>query len=75
MKRVNGHDDGALDALVCLALFERVAGSMPALSGPEPELDPADQEALDALGPDRVRRILEEEPEAGGANDRLESAG
>ena len=58
---MNGRDDRALDALLFLALLEDVARKAPSLSGPEPELDPADQRALDALGPDLVRRILEEE--------------
>lgn len=58
---MNGRDDRALDELLFLALLEEMARDVPSLSGPEPELDAADQRALDALGPDLVRKILEEE--------------
>lgn len=57
----NGQDDRALDALMVLAFLEDPMRGAPSPSEPEPELDPADQQALDALGPDLVRRILEEE--------------
>lgn len=57
----NGQDDRALDALMVLAFLEDPMRGAPSPSGPEPELDPADQNALDALGPDLARRILEEE--------------
>ena len=53
-----GRDDRALDALLFLTFLEEVAREAPSLSGPEPELDPADQRALDALGQDLPRRIL-----------------
>lgn len=56
---MNGRDDRALDDLLFLALLEDVARRTPSLSGPEPELDVADQRALDALGPDLVRRVLD----------------
>jgi hypothetical protein len=55
---VNDHDDGALDALMFLAFFDESARQMPKLTGPEPELAPDDQAALDALGPDLVMRVL-----------------
>jgi hypothetical protein len=57
---MNGRDDRSIDAILFLALLEDVVRDVPSLSGPEPELDAADQRALDALGPDLVRRILEE---------------
>lgn len=57
----NGQDDREIDALLVLAFLEDPTRGVPVLSGPEPELDPADQRALDALGPDLARRILEEE--------------
>lgn len=69
-KPTNGRDDGALEALLALAFLEAVAGEVPPLTGPEPELDPADQAALDALGPDLVRRILREERECGPGTER-----
>ena len=56
-----GRDDRALDALIVLAFLEDPVREAPSPSGPEPELDPADQRALDALGPDLARRILEED--------------
>ncbi len=56
---MNGRDDRALDALLFLAYLEEVAREAPSLSGPEPAPDPADQRALDALGPDLPRRILD----------------
>ena len=56
-----GEDDREIDALIVLAFLEDLTRGTPDLSGPEPELDPADQRALDALGPDLVRRILEED--------------
>ncbi|MBI3856141.1 MAG: hypothetical protein HY293_10680 [Planctomycetes bacterium] len=56
-----GEDDRAFDALIVLAFLEGLTQGAPVLSGPEPELDPADQRALDALGPDLARRILEED--------------
>lgn len=52
----SGENDRALDALIVLAFLEI---PMPDLSGPEPELDPADRRALDALGSDLVQRVLE----------------
>jgi hypothetical protein len=58
---LNGRGDGALESLIVLAFLEDPAWPCPALSGPEPELDPADQRALDGLGPDLLRRILEED--------------
>jgi hypothetical protein len=58
---LNGQDDRALDALIVLAFLEELTRGVPVLSGPEPELGPADQRALEALGPDLVRRILDEE--------------
>jgi hypothetical protein len=54
-----GRDDRALDALLFLTFLEEVAREAPSLSGPEPELDPADQRALDALGPLLPKRILD----------------
>jgi hypothetical protein len=64
----NGHgrDDRALDALIVLAFLEDPMREAPSPSGPEPELDSADQRALDALGPDLTRRILEEDSRATG---------
>jgi hypothetical protein len=56
-----GRDDRALGALIVLAFLEDPMREAPSPSGPEPELDPADQRALDALGPDLARRILEED--------------
>jgi hypothetical protein len=58
---LNGRDDRALDALIVLAFLEPLTGEVPSLSGPEPELDPEDERALDGLGPDLVRRILGED--------------
>lgn len=55
---MNGRDDRGLDALLFLAFLEDLARDVPPLSGPEPELDPAAQRALDALGPDLLMRIL-----------------
>ena len=57
---MTGLDDRAFDALLELAWLRDVELDVPSLSGPEPELDPADQRALDALGPDFVQRILRE---------------
>jgi hypothetical protein len=65
----NGQGDREIDALIVLALLEDPTWGAPSLSGPEPELDPADQQALDALGPNLVRRILQEESEATGLNE------
>ena len=56
----NGQDLGALDALIVLAFLEGMARRSPSFTDPEPRLDPADQEAMDALGSDLVRVILEE---------------
>jgi hypothetical protein len=60
---VNGREDRALEAVLVLAFLEELMRAAPVLSGPEPELDPADQRALDGLGPDLVQRILDEEDE------------
>lgn len=59
----NGHEpDGrAIDALIVLAFLEDPMREVPSPSGPEPQLDPADQRALEALGSDLARRILEED--------------
>ena len=59
MRPLNDRGDRVLEALLSLAFFDDEARRMPSLSGPEPELDPADREALEALGPDLVRRVLE----------------
>ena len=63
VKRTNGRNYDAIDILIVLAFQEDLMREVPDLSGPEPELDPADQEALDALGPDLVHRILQEQPD------------
>lgn len=61
---MDGRDGQDLEALLYLALLEGWLWDVPILTGPEPELDPADQQALDALGPDLVRRLLQEDPDA-----------
>jgi hypothetical protein len=57
----NGHGGRALDGLLFLVWLEDVARDVPNCSGPVPDLEPADQRALDALGPDLVLKILEED--------------
>ena len=57
----NGQDLKALDCLLVLAFLEGVSWGAPLLTGPEPRLNTPDQEALDALGPDLARRLLDEE--------------
>lgn len=58
---MNGRDDRALEAILVLAYLENVAWGVPSLTGPEPTLDLDDERALENLGPDLVRRILEED--------------
>lgn len=58
------HDGQDLDALLLVAFLEGWLSDVPPLTGPEPELDPADQRALDALGPDLIRRLLQEDLDA-----------
>ena len=55
---MNERQDAALEALLTLALLDELTRDVPSLADPEPELDSADQQALDALGPDLVCRIL-----------------
>jgi hypothetical protein len=57
---MNGRDDRAPDAVLVWAFLDGLMQAPP-ISGPEPELDPADESALDALGPDLVKRLLEED--------------
>lgn len=61
---MNEQDGQDLDALLLLAFLEGWLCDVPPLTGPEPELDPADQRALDALGPDLIRRLLQEDQDA-----------
>lgn len=60
-KKMNGRDERALEAILVLASLEDLARDVPSLTGPEPTLDPEDERALEDLGPDLVRRILEED--------------
>ena len=53
-------EDRALEALLVLACLENLAEDVPDLLGPEPVLDSCDEQALEELGPDLVRRIIEE---------------
>jgi hypothetical protein len=59
-KKMDGRDDRAIEAILVLACLEDLARDVPSLTGPEPTLDLEDERALDDLGPDLVRRILEE---------------
>lgn len=56
----DGRDDRALDAVLVWAFLDGLL-EVPSTLGPSPELDPADERALAALGPDWVKRLLEED--------------
>jgi hypothetical protein len=56
----DAREERALEAVLVLACLENIAEDMPDLWGPEPVLDPSDEQALQELGSDLVRRILEE---------------
>jgi hypothetical protein len=58
--KVDGRGDRALEALLVLAFLDDLMRT-PATSGPDPALDPADELALEALGPHFVERLLEED--------------
>jgi hypothetical protein len=58
---MNGREDRALEAILILARLQSLSRDVPAVTGPEPTLDPEDERALDALGPDLAQRLLDEE--------------
>jgi hypothetical protein len=71
-------EEEALDALI-VAAFRSVSfkeSDLPDLSKPAPELSKEDQEALDALGPDLISKIVsgetKKEPEAQDGSAEIE---